>query len=134
MKIEENMNFNQALDIDINVWKVMPKIQARKLKTLAGVPDGLKGLYECYTSKITWEGYQFTTQWFDTGFDILITHCPWIEIMKKSNRGHLAQTIGPAICGAECPVWASEFGQNIVFEMKEQLCTGCSQCRFRFHE
>ena len=32
MKIEERYGFEAALDIDSEVWKVVPKIQARKLK------------------------------------------------------------------------------------------------------
>jgi hypothetical protein len=34
MKIEEKYGFDAALDIDKEVWKVFPKMQARLLKSL----------------------------------------------------------------------------------------------------
>ncbi|GAF84732.1 unnamed protein product, partial [marine sediment metagenome] len=37
MRVEERYGFDAALDIDNEVWKVLPKIQARMLKSMAGV-------------------------------------------------------------------------------------------------
>ena len=34
MKVEDSFDFDKALEIDNQVWKVVPKIQARFLKTL----------------------------------------------------------------------------------------------------
>ena len=34
LKIEEQFGFEKALDMDLEVWKVMPKIQARYLKSV----------------------------------------------------------------------------------------------------
>ena len=44
MKVEEKYGFDAALDLDAAVWAVMPKIQARQLKTarwMSTPPGGL---------------------------------------------------------------------------------------------
>ena len=60
MKAEERYGFDTALDIDDDVWKVMPKIQARKLKSMGNITDGLDGLRECLTTKLTLDGFVLT--------------------------------------------------------------------------
>ena len=61
MKVEERYGFDTALDIDNDVWQVMPKIQARKLKTLGGLEDGWESLQKCITTKLTLDGFEFKT-------------------------------------------------------------------------
>ena len=36
MKVEEKLGFDAALELDNEVWKVMPKIQARMIKQFLG--------------------------------------------------------------------------------------------------
>ncbi len=134
VKTEEANGFEAALDIDDAVWQVMPKIQARKLKELTGLGDGLEGLYECFTAKLGIEGFDFTTQREPdgSGFEVLLSRCPWYDLLLKSNRKHLAGIIGERICGSEYSAWAAEFGEGIVFEHGDRLCSGRSCCRLRF--
>ena len=40
VKVEEKYGFDAALEIDNEVWKVLPKIQARKMKSLLNAPAG----------------------------------------------------------------------------------------------
>ena len=44
MKVEEAYGFDNALDIDDEVWKVLPKIQARMLKGLTETGDDLESV------------------------------------------------------------------------------------------
>jgi hypothetical protein len=41
MKVEAKDGLDVALDLDNEVWQVMPKIQARKLKAFLGLDHGL---------------------------------------------------------------------------------------------
>ena len=59
MKIEEKYDFDTALDIDDEVWKVLPKIQARVMKSMAGAGEGLDGFRECLSTKLDLEGFEF---------------------------------------------------------------------------
>ncbi|MCJ7722279.1 DUF6125 family protein, partial [Candidatus Bathyarchaeota archaeon] len=39
MKVEEKYGFDAALELDNEVWKVMAKIQARKIKSFLGLKN-----------------------------------------------------------------------------------------------
>lgn len=134
MKLEETAGFDAALKVDTAVWRVMPKIQARKLKELTGLSRGIEALRECFTAKLTIEAFDFEVKPTSegAGFEISIAACPWLELLAKSNRTHLAGTIGDAICTTEYGVWAAEFGEGIRFEFGPRLCKGCDRCVLRF--
>lgn len=131
MKLEEEYGFDKALEIDKRVWEVLPKIQARKLKSILNAGDGLEALEECLTTKLDLEGFKFETEEYDEGFRIIVLKCPWHELMVKSGREELSGKVGNVICNTEYPVWASEFG-NIEFELKEQMCEGSNCCTLDF--
>jgi hypothetical protein len=130
MKVEEKYGFDEALEIDSQVWKVMPKIQARMLKALCKVADDVEALLECLSTKLTIDNHTYRIEKIGTdgGFRILIEKCPWYELMVNAGRGHLAAKVGDKICNAEYSTWASEFDNRIRFQMKEQLCNGSQFC------
>ncbi|MCL6591289.1 MAG: DUF6125 family protein [Firmicutes bacterium] len=136
MKLEEKYGFEAALEIDREVWRVFPKIQARKLKSILGKEQGLSALAECLTAKHTLESFTFATE-FDsqaTVFKLIITQCPWYDLMRNSGRKHLANKVGRVICNTEYPVWAGEFGAGIRFELQSQLCDGSASCILQFSQ
>ena len=134
MKAEERYGFDTALDVDDDVWKVMPKIQARKLKSMGKITDGLDGLRECFTTKLSLDGFAFETEQSDDGRSLKITlsECPWHNIMIKSGREHLSGKVGTRICTSEYQVWAAEFGDDIKFELGDQICEGFKCCTLLF--
>lgn len=136
VKLEELSGFENALDIDTEVWKVMPKIQARFMKSVLGRDTGIEALRECLTARLDIEGFEIETQPIsgEKGFEIIIHRCPWFELMKKSGREQLAGKVGARICPTEYGVWASEFGKAITFSMPEQLCANHPCCRFIFKD
>jgi hypothetical protein len=134
MKIEEKYGFDAALDIDNEVWKVFPKMQARLLKSLGKTGDGIDALFECLTTRLALEGADFKAE--KTGnrgdFKITINECPWHNLMIKAGRERLSGRVGTLICNTENSVWASEFGANIRFELKDQICQGAASCVLQF--
>ena len=52
MKVEEKSGFDPALDVDHEVWKVMPKIQARMIKSMLKLNNGANALFEGLTTKL----------------------------------------------------------------------------------
>ena len=131
MKVEEIHGWKAALGVDEQVWKVLPKIQARTLKALLDVGQGIDALQKCLTTRLTLEQFEFETQKTRGGFSILVKRCPWHDQMVKSGRKHLSGSIGHRICRTEHAVWAAEFGR-IRFKLQEQICEGCDQCVLRF--
>jgi predicted ArsR family transcriptional regulator len=133
MKVEEKYGFDVALDIDNEVWKVFAKMQARLLKSLSKAGDGVDALFECLTTKLTLEGFEFKAEKNGSrSFKITINECPWHNLMIKSGRENLSGKVGAIVCNTEYSVWASEFGENVRFELKQQICRGAKSCILQF--
>ena len=134
MKVEEKYGFDEALNIDSEVWKVMPKIQARLLKSFCKADSGAAALLECLSTKLTLDthSYRIENIGANGSFRVIIEQCPWHHLMVNSGREHLAAKVGSRICQIEYSTWAAEFGDNIHFQMKEQLCNGSQRCVFEF--
>ena len=131
VKVEEKYGLEAALAVDGDVWKVLPKIQARMLKAMLHEDQGLDALRECLTTRLTLEEFEFETQHDRDSFCIFVKRCPWHDQMVKSGRERLSGTVGRRICRTEYPVWAAEFG-DIRFELQQQICEGGGQCVLRF--
>ncbi len=143
VKTEEQFDFDTALDLDREVWKVMPKIQARFLKKKFGVDKGIDALGKCFSKKLELDGFEFEVERSmpeDSGsghIKFIISKCPWHDILLKSKRDHLSDKIGGVICSTEYGVWASEFGPDIRFSFDgSRICREDSTCilSFRIHE
>ncbi len=132
MKVEERYGFDTALDIDDEVWKVLPKIQARGLKSLAETSDTIEGLRDALELKLDLEGFSFEVAEEPEGFAVTISRCPWHDAMVRSGRRHLSGRVGTRICNSEYTTWASEFGGGIRFELGEQICEGSDRCVLKF--
>jgi hypothetical protein len=131
LKTEARYDFDTALAIDEQVWNVLPKIQARALKSMLEAPAGLDGLRDCLATRLALEGFAFDLGDHRTGFEIVIHRCPWHDLMVKSSRANLSATVGQRICQTEYAVWAAEFG-DIRFERFEGICEGGGRCGLRF--
>ena len=134
MKVEEIYGFDRALEIDDEVWKVLPKIQARMLKAMGNLENGLDALRECLTARLALDGFAFRTEESNDGrvLKVSLNECPWHNVMIKAGREHLSEKVGTRICNTEYSVWASEFGDNINFKLQEQICQGLNCCTLIF--
>lgn len=134
MKVEEKYGFDTALEIDNEVWKVLPKIQARMLKSMMNMEKGMEALCECFAAKLALDGFSFRTEKNEDNseFKFIIDRCPWYDLMVKSGRENLSEKVGGRICNSEYSVWAAEFGDDIRFELQSQICKGSELCILRF--
>jgi hypothetical protein len=134
MKVEERYGFEVALEVDNEVWKVLPKIQARFLKEARKAGSGLDALKECLTAKLELDDFRFKVDAVpdSNGIKVFIQRCPWHDLMVRSGREHLSGKVGSTICRTEYAVWASEFGDDISFELGEQICEGAGMCALQF--
>jgi len=132
IKVEENFGFGQALEIDRQVWEVLPKIQARFLKSKLKNKQGLEALYQCLQVKLKLDNFHFKTTRTQNMLQINIHKCPWHNIMVKSGREKLSSQVGSVICNTEYSVWASEFDENLDFKLTKRICGGHSHCSLSF--
>ena len=159
LKIEEQFGFEKALDIDAEVWKVMPKIQARYLKTvpeIKEIADSFDMFFECLEIKMKLDNFitktaqsrqntknkikdckkksanHSSTLEENNVITITINNCPWHNLMIKSGRENLSEKIGSVICRNEYSIFASEFDKNIKFELGERICKDSVCCKFVF--
>jgi len=133
MKAEERYGFEAALELDEAVWRILPKIQARMLKSMMNLDGGLEGLQQALSSRMAMEDFEFETKREGKSVRVIISKCPWHNLMLKSGREHLSQKVSDLICHVENSVWASEFGE-IAFKREERICRGDRICRMRFEE
>lgn len=139
VKTEERFDFDSALELDRDVWSVMPKIQSRFIKEKLGVGEGLDALGLCLSQKLELDGFEFQVEKNKkndvlAGIRFLVSTCPWHNILIKSKREHLSDKIGGVICGIEYEIWASEFGSDIKFSFgHKQICCGDSLCILQFY-
>ena len=136
MMVEDGLSFDEALKIDEKVWKIMPKIQSRKLRELYDIKgDTLRDLTSALRIKFEIEGYRTSIrETSEHSVQILIHGCPWLDIMKKAHRETLAGRIGERICPTEYQGWAESFSKKIQFTLRSQLCKNETACELRFQE
>ena len=132
MKVEAKHGFKAALEMDEEVWKVMPKIQARMIKSMLGKESGEVTFLESLKVKLSLEGFTFKVEQDSTGFRIIINDCPWHNLMVKSGREELSRLVGTTICRVEYSVWISEFCEKLHFTFGAQKCHGSEQCILDF--
>ena len=127
MKVEEKFGFDVALEVDDEVWKVLPKIQARMIKQFLDLEEGPDTLLKALIVRLKMEGFTFTSEKTTNGFQISVTGCPWHKMMIKSGREHLAEQVGEKVCTTEYQVWVSELAKSMKFKLKSKKC-GKSDC------
>jgi len=132
MKVEEKYGFEAALEVDDEVWKVLPKIQARLIKKFLNLKSGPEDLLKGLKAKLELEGFKFTAEKTAKGFQIFVTDCPWHNLMIKSGREKRSGIVGTTICGTEYQVWVSEFAEAMHFKLKSQKCKKLKYCILEF--
>ena len=135
VKLEEVFSFDTALDIDVAVWKVLPKIQARTIKKLLCLGDGIENLRTACDFKLSAESYSYELLPLDAGgFQINIHDCPWVKHISKAGREHLLDRIADAVCPVEHETFAREFGSDIAFQHLQKGCRKQQHCVFLFQK
>jgi hypothetical protein len=134
VKAEERLGFDEALRLDVEVWRVLAKIQARKARELLGIEGrSLGDLVAALRLKFAAEGYDFAAAGQTPGrAEIEITVCPWVELLRKSGREHLAARVADAICPEDFSAWAREFDAEITVSFAGRICDGGAACRVMF--
>ena len=132
--VEKGTSFEEALSLDEQVWAVLVKIQARRLKELLSIEGGSAGdLLKGLEVKLQAEAYRYTVE--EAGPDRLLVHvhhCPWYALMKKSGRQHLAGKVGDVICTRELQVWADELAKGMRLCVSSQRCRGSAVCCWEY--
>ena len=132
LKVEERYGFETALEIDKEVWKIMPKIQARTMRSILELGNDWESFEKSIITKLTWEGFQFEVKKSPSKFQIVISECPWHNLMLNSGREKFSEKVGTAICNIEYSKWASEFEGNIKFSLETQQCKKEEHCVLNF--
>jgi predicted ArsR family transcriptional regulator len=131
MMIENTDSFEKALEVDRKVWEVLPKIQARKIKELFRM-EGANEQYliKALEFKLAAEDFVSELQREYSSIRIIIKECPWLALLRKSKREHLAEKISDAICMIEYSVFAGEFVDGLDFDVTSRRCSGDQVCTF----
>jgi len=130
---EQDSDFEHALDLDVRVWRVLAKIQARKARELLGVSaNTAKDLARCFSLKLDADGHRYSVEVAEGTVRFCVAACPWRELLQRSDRQHLAAQVAQTICPTEGAVWCAEFGGEWQFDMPQMACSGAESCEMRF--
>ena len=133
MMLEKTDSVDKALEVDRRVWEILPKIQARKIKELLKVETATEeDLISALRFKLDAEDFVSEIWKKDSQINVIIKKCPWFTLLKKSNREHLAERLGVAICSVEYGIFAREFRKDVDFEVMSRQCSGDEVCSFVF--
>jgi hypothetical protein len=131
--VEEDSDFARALDLDVRVWRVLAKIQARKARELLEVSgNSAEELARCFSLKLEADGHRFSVKTTKDTVVFCIQACPWLELLQKSDRRHIAVKVAQAVCPTEGAVWCAEFGGEWRFDMPLMACSGAEGCEMQF--
>src|SRR3990172_679654 len=88
VRVEAEHLLEEALRLDEQVWRVMPKIQARKARELLGVEGRtLADLVQCFGLKFAAEGYEHEVHWpSESEVEFVVSACPWYAVLSHSGR------------------------------------------------
>lgn len=108
--IEKYFGFENALLLDKEVWQIMPKIAARKIKDLLRLPDKkLESLSESLAFRFAVEGYEVKShRLIENALEIQIASCPWRLQMLKLKNDELLTGVAERVC----PVVYETGGEN----------------------
>ena len=134
MIIEKHFSFDKALELDTEVWSILPKIQARKIKELLSLEGkGVSDFIQAIKVKLEAEEYDYEILTEnDHHIQIRMSRCPWFEALKKAKREHLACKIADAICPTEFAVWLKEFELDMDISTQARFCDGDNICIWDF--
>ncbi len=133
LKVEEASSFDRALDLDAEVWKVLPKIQARTIQKLLEIDNNLDALQAAFSFKLEAEDFNFKIiRSTAHGFTIEIHDCPWVHHIEKAGRSHLIQKIADTICPVEFETFAATIIKNISFKIIRKACVKNHHCIMDF--
>lgn len=132
--VEKYFGFENALLLDKEVWQIMPKIAARKIKDLLGLPDKkLESLSESLAFRFAVEGYEVKSHRLNENtLEIQITSCPWRLQMLKLKKEELLTGVAERVCPIVYETWGREFVEQFRFEMNPQICKGAEICRLTY--
>lgn len=131
IKIEEDADFEKALEIDTAVWSVLPKIEARTIKELLSLGHGIEALHTALDFKLSAELYSHTLSPVrEDAFTLDVHDCPWVKHIKKAGRVRFLDRISSSICPAEYEAFSAEFGKNISIDHRRGDCTHHGRCCF----
>ncbi len=133
MKAEEDADFEKALELDVEVWKVLPKIEARTIQELLGLGKGMDALWQALEFKLSAEDSRFKLSPLGhNGFTLEVRDCSWVAHIRKANREQFLERISESICSLEFGTFALEFGSDISVEHDRSSCRSKAGCRFYF--
>ncbi|MDI6827645.1 MAG: DUF6125 family protein [Armatimonadota bacterium] len=134
LAVENAYSYDEALRLDKEVWRILPKIQARKARELLGIKDGsLSDLALALGLRFSAEGCDHRIiEQTQNVLRIEMHSCPWLDALQRSDRMALAKEICERICVLDYKTWAAQFSSSINFSLGRTMSTGAPSCELVF--
>ncbi|MHA1486223.1 MAG: DUF6125 family protein [Promethearchaeota archaeon] len=135
IETEEMTNWEDALKIDVIVWKKLLKVIIRRLKKYLKLEkNDLTNLIKILTFRWSIEGWKYDIIQHDEGkVKILVNQCPYKSAMNRNPERREKQSL---ICKNMCiPFYKAitkDFNENIDLERTRYMGLGDDYCDFTF--
>jgi hypothetical protein len=121
--VEKKYGFEDACEVDIEVWSKFASIMARRVKkhlNIEGqdIPSVLASL-KVFFQLEKW-GHEVTVENEAEGA-VRITKCPWYDYLIKAKREKVIEKLCPPLCLRIFNSWAKEFNPNINVTMPKPI-------------
>lgn len=130
LEVEEKIGFDEAFEIDIAVWKRYGPIIIKRIKKALSITktdlDSFLQVLE-YLCSIDGTKFDIKDKSPKKAF-IRVTHCPWWENLKRSNRENLVRC--DVVDKVIFPEWAKSFNPKIEFLLEKSLPDGHDACEW----
>lgn len=130
LRVEAEHSPEEALKIDEQVWAIMPKVQAKKVRAILGLEGySLDNLAAALNLKFEAEGYDHEIRKEGSNtLHLQIAKCPWFEVLKKSGRTFHAPQICDRVCAGNLVAWADQLSKDVQFRVSCKMSADAPVC------
>ncbi len=133
LEVEKKYGFEEAFELDLNVWKRYGPIIVKRIKKALGISDNtLDSFLKVMELVCAIDGTKFKIKEKSLNQALLqIVYCPWWENLKRSNRESLVRC--DVVDKTIFPEWAKSFNPKLEFKLIRGLPEGHDICEWQIN-
>ncbi|HUX98153.1 MAG TPA: DUF6125 family protein [Candidatus Deferrimicrobium sp.] len=130
LEVENKLGFDQAFEIDIQVWKRYGSIIINRIKKILSLQENnLEAFLQVLKILCEIDGTQFEIKKQSPNEVIIqVNYCPWWENLKRSHREKLVRC--DIVDKVIFPEWAKYFNPELEFQILNSLPDGHDACEW----
>ena len=104
LTLEERLGLERAVEIDVEVWRGVAEVLAKRVKRRYGVDGSLASIVE--STKVFFEVEGWGVELRPEEGLVAVERCPWYDYLNRVGRGWVIDKVCPRVCEAMFSSWA----------------------------